>query len=223
MAPNQNTSDDTRSRRQSHTVSPDTTASSENSDGSAQIIRSPVALHIRHQLPSFVTTDSEHIQTQGQDAKDTTALPTPATGMRDSEREEISHRIRAIQDSAVALQTRLESAGGQALMQEIHAHIRDIQTYLVPQDGQENFLSEQTNRRHTYLTIGVRSPVYRNIDLSLTRLEAMMSWIILMTPPSVTEGQAAANSVNQQQNTGLADTGSPQSNTISEFSFSHSC
>jgi len=153
MAPNQNTSDDTRSRRQSHTVSPDTTASSENSDGSAQIIRSPVALHIRHQLPSFVTTDSEHIQTQGQDAKDTTALPTPATGMRDSEREEISHRIRAIQDSAVAL----------------------IQTYLVPQDGQENFLSEQTNRRHTYLTIGVRSPVYRNIDLSLTRLEAMMS------------------------------------------------
>jgi hypothetical protein len=44
-----------------------------------------------------------------------------------------------------------------------------------------------------------------------------------MTPPSVTEGQAAANSVNQQQNTGLADTGSPQSNTISEFSFSHSC
>jgi hypothetical protein len=98
-------------------------------------------------------------------------------------------------------------------MQEIHAHIRDIRACLVPQDGQENFWSEQTNRRHTYLTIGVRSPVYRNIDLSLTRLEAMMSRIILMTPPSATEGQAggqaAANSVNQQQNTGLADTGSP--------------
>jgi hypothetical protein len=170
-------------------MSPDTTASSESADGSAQIIKSPVALNIRHQLPSFVTTDSEHIQTQGQDAKDTTALLTPA-GMRDSETEEISNRIRAIQDSAVALQTRLESAGGQALMQEIHAHIRDIQTYLFPQNGQENFWSEQTNRRHTYLTIGVRSPVYRNIDLSLTRLEEMMSRIILMTSPSATEGQA---------------------------------
>jgi hypothetical protein len=90
MSPNQNTSDDTWSRRQSHTVSPDTTASSEIADSSAQIIRSPVALNIRRQLPSFITTDSEHIQTQGQDAKDTTALPIPA-GMRDSEREEISN------------------------------------------------------------------------------------------------------------------------------------
>jgi hypothetical protein len=113
----------------------------------------------------------------------------------------------------VALQTRIESAGGQALMQDVHAHIRDIQTYLVAQDGQDHFQSEQANRRHTYLTIGVRSPGYREIDLSLTRLEAIMSRLILMTSPSATEVQAggrAANSVNQQQNTGLAETGSSQ-------------
>jgi hypothetical protein len=50
-----------------------------------------------------------------------------------------------------------------------------------------------------------------------------MSRLILMITPSATEGQAggqaAADSVNQQQNTGRADTGSSQSHTISEFSF----
>jgi hypothetical protein len=44
-----------------------------------------------------------------------------------------------------------------------------------------------------------------------------------MTTPSATEiqagGWAAANLVNQQQNTGLAETRSSQSNTISELSF----
>jgi hypothetical protein len=41
-----------------------------------------------------------------------------------------------------------------------------------------------------YLTIGARSSVYRDIDLSLIRLEAMMSRLILMITPSATEGQA---------------------------------
>jgi hypothetical protein len=124
MSPNQNTSDDTRSRRQSDTVSPDTTASSDNADGSAQTISSPAALNIRLQLPSLVTTDAQNIQTRGQDAKDTTALPTPANGMRDSEREEISNRIQVIQNSAVGLQTRIEATDSQELMQQVHAHIR---------------------------------------------------------------------------------------------------
>jgi hypothetical protein len=120
-----------------------------------------VALNLKQPLPSLVATDSENIQTQGPDAKDTKAFPTPATGLRDSDREEISNRIRAIQNSVVALQTHIESAGGQALIQDVHAHIRDIKTYLVAQNGQDHFRSEQANRRHTYLMIGVRSSVYR--------------------------------------------------------------
>jgi hypothetical protein len=223
VSPNQITSDDTQSRRHSDTKPSGDTASSDNAEGSSQTIRSPVALDIEHPLSSLVDTDSEAIQAQGQDAKDTRALLTPVTGLRDSDGEEISTRIQAIENSAVAFQIRFESAGGQALMQEIHAEIRNIQTYLVPQDGQGNFRSEQKNRRHTYLTIGVQSPVYTAMDLSLTRLEALMSRLIPITSPSATEVQAgeraAANLANQQQNTALEETRSSQSHAISEFSF----
>jgi hypothetical protein len=88
MSLNQHTSDDTQSRRHSDAKYPGDTAISDNAEGSPQTIRSPVALDIKHPLPSLVATDSENIQTQGQDAKDTRALPTLAAGLRDLEREE---------------------------------------------------------------------------------------------------------------------------------------
>jgi hypothetical protein len=88
MSPNQNTSDDTQSRRHNDTKSPGDTSSSDNTEGSSQTIRHPVVLDIKQPLPSLVTTDSENIQTQGQDAKDTKGLPTPATCLQDSDREE---------------------------------------------------------------------------------------------------------------------------------------
>jgi hypothetical protein len=51
-------------------------------------------------------------------------------------------------------------------MQECHAHIRNIQICLVPQDGQENFRSEPTNRRHTisyHWSTKLGLPRYRSV------------------------------------------------------------